>query len=93
VPLVEFETKEGQILRFADGIGTIPPEYEVGENVPVLYDPAEPEKARVYSWKRIWFAPLFISAIGLLPILVGLGLALLMRPKDGVILPSGQRLS
>lgn len=67
-PVVEFSTGEGQTVRFTDGIGSLPPDYEVGATVRVLYDPAEPQAARLWSWKRLWFAPTLFLAIGLLPV-------------------------
>jgi len=80
-PVVEFPVSDGRLIPFTDGIGTIPPEYEVGMHVKVLYDPNNVQEARVYSWKRIWFAPVFISFIGLLPILIGGGLVWLLSRK------------
>jgi hypothetical protein len=70
VPVVDFETLDGQTVRFTDGIGSIPPDYEVGTEVTVLYDPDDVHKARVVSWKRLWFAPTLITCVGLLPVLI-----------------------
>ncbi len=81
VPVIEFQTHDGQVTRFTDGIGTYPAEYEVGAEVDVLYDPEDVQQARVYSWKRIWFGPTLITSIGLLPLLIGGGLVWLMRDK------------
>ena len=80
-PVVEFPASDGRLVRFTDGIGTIPPEYEVGTHVKVLYDPNNVQEARVYSWQRIWFVPVFISFIGLLLILIGSGLVWLLSRK------------
>jgi hypothetical protein len=80
-PVIEFQTADGQTIRFTDGIGTYPAEYEEGAQVNILYDPQDVHHARINSWKRIWFGPTLITAIGVLPILVGFGLAWLMRSK------------
>jgi hypothetical protein len=92
VPVVDFQTRDGQAVRFTDGIGTFPPEYEVGAQVNVLYDPSDVQNARVTSWKRIWFAPTLITSIGMLPILIAIGLAWLMRrrtaPQRHLITPN-----
>jgi hypothetical protein len=79
VPVVEFQTRDEQVVRFTDGIGTYPAEYDVGTQVNVLYDPQDAQNARVYSWKRLWFAPTLITSVGALPILIGIGLAWLVR--------------
>jgi hypothetical protein len=81
VPVVEFQTSDGEVVRFTDGIGTFPPEYEVGAEVSVLYDPENVHSARTSTWKRIWFGPTLITGIGMLPVAVGIGLGWLMRQK------------
>jgi hypothetical protein len=70
VPVVDFLTLEGETVRFVDGIGSIPPDYEVGTEVNVLYDPDDVHSARVVSWKRLWLAPTLITCVGLLPMLI-----------------------
>jgi len=70
-PVVDFRTLEGETVRFADGVGSIPPDYEVGAEVKVLYDPDDVHSARVASWKRLWLAPTLITCVGLVPMLVG----------------------
>jgi len=78
VPVVDFETLDGQTVRFTDGIGSMPPDYEVGAEVQVLYDPHDVHHARVVSWKRLWLAPTLITAVGLLPILIAVVLILVV---------------
>jgi hypothetical protein len=79
-PVVEFTTRDGgrdgaRSVRFSDGIGSFPPDYEIGDRVAVLYDPDNPQDARIHSWKRLWFAPALIMGIGALPIVAGLAAA------------------
>jgi hypothetical protein len=74
-PVVRFTSDSGQEFTFTDGVGTYPPEFEAGEIVEVLYDPEQPQQAKIDSWKRVWFAPFWISGIGLLPIIALLGWA------------------
>ena len=66
-PVVEFTLATGTAVRFNDGIGSLPPDYAVGDQVAVLYNPTDPKDARIYTWKRIWFVPTLFIAIGLLP--------------------------
>jgi hypothetical protein len=72
-PVVTFTTGDGDLVTFTDGVGTFPPEYEEGERVEVLYDPQNPHDAILKSWKRIWMGPLWVMAIGLLPVLAWTG--------------------
>ena len=37
-----------------------PPAYPVGEEVPVLYDPARPETAQINKWTEGWPFPIII---------------------------------
>jgi len=69
-PVVDFRTMEAGMVRFTDGVGTIPPDYEVGAEVKVLYDPDDVHSARVVSWKRLWLGPTLLIGAGLLPVLI-----------------------
>jgi hypothetical protein len=66
-PVVEFRQANGTLVRFNDGVGSLPPDYAVGSQVPLVYNPLNPQDARIYTWKRIWFAPTLFITIGLLP--------------------------
>jgi hypothetical protein len=72
-PVVRFTTTQGREFVFTDGVGTYPPDYEVGDAVDVLYNPQNPRDATIKNWLRVWFAPLWITAIGFLPILSLIG--------------------
>ena len=74
-PVVEFKPEDGKPMRFTDGIGSLPPDYEPGAQVEVLYNPKNADEARINSWKRLWLAPTLITLVGALPILIGIGLA------------------
>lgn len=81
VPRVEFQAADGSSRRFTDGIGSLPPDYEIGAKVTVLYDPQGAEQPRIRAWKRLWFAPLLFVGIGLIPVLAGLFGAYITRPR------------
>lgn len=66
-PEVTFRSADGVERRFTDGVGSLPPDYAVGESVPVLYATTDPGHARVLSWKRLWLAPTIFVLAGLLP--------------------------
>lgn len=62
-PVIEFRTPDGRMVRFTDGVGTYPAEYQVGTEVEVLYDPNNVGTARVMSWKRIWLEPTLMTFV------------------------------
>lgn len=68
-PVVRFTTGEGYELVFTDAEGSHPADYEVGDAVEVLYDPENPRDAAIRSWLRMWMGPLWVTALGFLPIL------------------------
>ena len=58
-------TRSGNPVEFTGSVGSSPPAFDVGEPVAVLYDPAEPEEARIDSFFQLWFAALILGGIGL----------------------------
>jgi hypothetical protein len=70
-PLIRFEAAGQGIMRFTDRSGSHKQEFQEGEQVVVLYPPYEPEKARVFTPQRFWFAPVVMTSAGLLPLLLG----------------------
>ena len=69
-PVVEFTDIRGNKLKFTDGIGSLPPDYETGSQVEVVFDAENSQNARIHSWKRFWLAPAIFIIVGLLPILI-----------------------
>lgn len=70
IPSIRFVTEQGDEIIFTDGVGTDPPEYEIGDTVDILYDPQNQQHARINSWKRLWLPPSIWGTVGLLPIIV-----------------------
>jgi hypothetical protein len=55
-PIIEFEAN-GQTYSFEGGNASYPPAYDVGEEVSVLYDPADPNTAQINKWTERWLMP------------------------------------
>ncbi|WP_167760184.1 DUF3592 domain-containing protein [Paraburkholderia pallida] len=70
----EFTTPDGQRLRATGSAGTSSPDYSLGDTVPVLYDPADPEDAEIDSFLERSFGALIVSLLGSISALVGGGL-------------------
>ena len=58
-PVIDF-VAGGQTFTFESGNASDPPAYDVGEEVPVLYDPANPETAQIDSFFERWVFPIII---------------------------------
>src|SRR5690606_15772977 len=58
-PVIEFEAN-GQTYTFEGDNASYPPEYEVGEEVPVLYNPEKPNNAQINKASERWLMPAII---------------------------------
>jgi hypothetical protein len=58
-PVIEFDAND-QIYSFEGDNASYPPAYEVGEEVSILYDPAEPDTAQINKWTERWLFPIII---------------------------------
>lgn len=70
--VVEFTTATGKRIEFTSGVGSSPPSHRVGEAVTVLYDPAEPQSARIKSFFQLWFGFLLVFGMGVVFAAIGL---------------------
>ena len=68
-PVIEFNVN-GQSYTSEGGNASNPPEYQVGEQVSVLYDPADPETAQINKWSERWLFPIIIIPVMLLAALL-----------------------
>jgi hypothetical protein len=71
-PVVEFTTATGRRIEFTSSVGSSPPSHRVGEPVKVLYNPADPQGARIKSFFQLWFAFLLVFFLGLVFAAIGL---------------------
>jgi len=80
-PVVRFKAIDGSEIQFTESMSSNPPGYTVNEQVPVLYDPSNYRKARVFksSW-RLYFVPLLLGGIGLIFMVVDLVLLAVFGP-------------
>jgi len=59
VPIVEFEV-DGKTYSFEGDTASDPPQYDVNENVPVLYDPSDPNTAQINKFSERWLMPIIL---------------------------------
>jgi hypothetical protein len=63
-PVVQFRTEGGSVIEFRSNLGSNPPSHRKGENVPVRYDPADPQEARIDTPASIWFVTWILGGLG-----------------------------
>jgi hypothetical protein len=59
VPIVEFEAG-GNTYSFDGDTASDPPQYEVNEEVSVLYDPSDPNTAQIDKFSERWLMPIIL---------------------------------
>lgn len=70
-PVFQFRTIEGQMIEVRDNMSSNPPMFREGQSVEVLYDPENPQKARIKKWFSLYYLPLFLAGMGLIFSCVG----------------------
>lgn len=80
-PIVVFKTSDGQEIRFiSNGKGAS--DFFLHQTVPVLYNPTQPKKAEIRSFKILWLPSLFFGFLGLIAATVGFGTMFLSREGE-----------
>jgi hypothetical protein len=75
---IEFQTAQGQLIRFSSRLGTLSQRQNLGKIVPVLYDPAAPDQAVVNSFVELWMPAIIFAGVGASWIIVA-GIVLILR--------------
>ena len=60
-PVIKYDA-DGQAYTFTSNNSSDPPAYKIGQKVDIIYDPAQPSRARVNSWGELWLMPLILGA-------------------------------
>jgi hypothetical protein len=55
-PLIEYTTNDGRTRRFQSHVASNPPKYAIGDEVPMIFDPAKPNRAKIDSFSDQWLA-------------------------------------
>ncbi len=64
-PVVKFWTRTEKVYEFKDEFATTSPGYEPGNEVRVVYDPENPQMARIKSGRALWFIPTILLIFGI----------------------------
>jgi hypothetical protein len=84
-PVVEFSLGNGQQEQVELEEGAWPPAYNAGDSVIVLYDPAQPQQARIQSATSglfLWLWPMLTGFIGLVFLIVSVLFFRLIKPSN-----------
>ncbi|WP_206196659.1 DUF3592 domain-containing protein [Zooshikella ganghwensis] len=70
-PVIEFKTKEGDLVEFTSSTGSNPPSYSRGETVDVLYQESMPGNAKINSFFSLWGLAVIVGGMGAVFFLIG----------------------
>jgi hypothetical protein len=73
-PVVSFRDSQGMPRELFSSVASSPPSYKVGDQVSVLYSPAEPRKAKLDGFFEVWGWAAITGGIGVSDLLFGLAL-------------------
>lgn len=71
-PVVRFTTAEGRTVQFVSSSGSSPASESEGDRVEVLYDPDDPEDAKLSGFFDLWLWPLALGGLGGMAVFFGL---------------------
>lgn len=72
-PVVEFTAADGRAVRYQSSVGSSRPSQQVGQAVEIVYNPANPQDARVNSFTEVWLWPVVLLGMGAVFVLAGVG--------------------
>ena len=64
-PVFTFRTITGQEISASENLYSNPPQFKVGQIVTVLYDPENPNRARIKKGFNLYFVPGLLGFLGL----------------------------
>ena len=70
-PIIRFTTTKGEVVEFTSSTWSRPPEYEPGEAVQILYQPADPSRAEIESAFHRYGSAAILGGTGLVLAAVG----------------------
>ncbi len=62
-PVVRFRSADDREFTHYSSTGSSPPGFTVGEDVAVLYDPANPKRAVIPTFFQLWFGECFTALV------------------------------
>lgn len=79
-PTLQFKTPSGETITVTSSVSSTA--FEVGQQMPVVYDPHHPQEARMSSWFALWLFPsIFLGVGGVLFLLAGSVTLWLLRAR------------
>ena len=78
-PVFRFRTLEGQEIEVSGSLRSNPPQFQVGQTIDVLYNPDNPQKARIKKWMNLYFVSALLGFLGLVFGGIGVGMVIAIQ--------------
>jgi hypothetical protein len=78
-PIVTFTTSDGRSFKFRSQVGGDENDYSIGQQVTVLYMPADPMNAEIKAFSPLWFPVMALTVIGLFFVAFSGGMMALLK--------------
>ncbi len=75
-PVVRFPIGDTRHVTIVGGTATTPPAYDIGQKLPVYFDPNQPTHAFIDTYLERWFVPSLVGGLAFLFAVLGAGVAL-----------------
>jgi Protein of unknown function (DUF3592) len=75
-PIIHFISQEGKKVEFISSVGTNPPSYSKGQKVEVLYQPTEPQNAKINGFSSLWASSVILGGLGGIFFMIGTSISL-----------------
>jgi len=70
-PVYSFVDVYGTQHKIYSKSGSYPPRYDVGDLIPILYDPENPKEIKMDSFVSLWMGTIVAGVLGVIPFLIG----------------------
>jgi hypothetical protein len=84
-PVIDFNTKAGEPVRYYGNVCSQPPAYDIGDKIDVVYDPADIKHVAIDAFWSEYLGAIIFAGIGLPFFLLGvwISLAAITKNREG----------
>lgn len=84
-PVFEFKAKNGDIFNVKSNTSSNPPSFEINEKVEVIYDPQNPNKAKINTFFQLYLIEFILGIIAIIFTCIGFGMLFFQKRKEAKI--------
>jgi hypothetical protein len=78
-PVFSFKAADSKTYSVTSSTSSNPPGFEVGDDVTVLYNPEDPQQARINTFGQLWLVPVILGSTGTVFFIIASGFVFALR--------------